>query len=465
MTVDYISNSNEMDSSDEYTSSPRKRSSSDKGKSKRRRGDIVIREGSPDYEDLLNDSDHQLPLALPAPDDVEDNIDERILWPKEDLKTLVDNVSQLLPKNDDKKWSYTNKKINWDIVTFNQYTPDECKAQWDHLTDNLRHFRTLTEIVQDAREFVVNPKASHIKASRAKHPEFPKRPLNPYFRFFLEKRAKLAKKHPEMNAKDLAKVLAERYGNLSEKRKAKLQSQYEQEVIEYKEKLKEFALDHPEFNPPPAQPRSRARARPAKSVEPAKPRTPFQVFLQEKQKKREESVTRKEYFDVLRKLWNDMSDSKRIKWIKKALAEEENFMHEAQAYKEQHPEYEIPVVKILNKAERDLKERNAGRPERPPTTGYSLFAREMMKEVQNYPAKDRVPVIAKKWSEMTQEEKDKWIKQVYEDMLDYNDKLRSYLKTLSPAEREKVLAEEQRNKVPSNENLMKKLTKIVKSKN
>ena len=51
------------------------------------------------------------------------------------------------------------------------------------------------------------------------HPDFPKKPLTPYFRFFMEKRAKYAKIHPEMSNLDLTKILSKKYKELSEKKK------------------------------------------------------------------------------------------------------------------------------------------------------------------------------------------------------------------------------------------------------
>lgn len=53
------------------------------------------------------------------------------------------------------------------------------------------------------------------------HPDFPKKPLTPYFRFFMEKRAKYAKIHPEMSNLDLTKILSKKYKELPEKKKVR----------------------------------------------------------------------------------------------------------------------------------------------------------------------------------------------------------------------------------------------------
>lgn len=59
----------------------------------------------------------------------------------------------------------------------------------------------------------------YFKPLSQKHPDFPKKPLTPYFRFFMEKRAKYAKLHPEMSNLDLTKILSKKYRELPEKKK------------------------------------------------------------------------------------------------------------------------------------------------------------------------------------------------------------------------------------------------------
>lgn len=60
---------------------------------------------------------------------------------------------------------------------------------------------------------------------RQTHPDFPKKPLTPYFRFFMEKRAKYAKIHPEMSNLDLTKILSKKYKELPDKKKVRAGSQ------------------------------------------------------------------------------------------------------------------------------------------------------------------------------------------------------------------------------------------------
>jgi upstream-binding transcription factor len=61
---------------------------------------------------------------------------------------------------------------------------------------------------------------------KVKHPEMPKKPLTPYFRFFMRKRVAYAKKHPDMSVTELTKELSKKYGSLAEHKKVCTGMQY-----------------------------------------------------------------------------------------------------------------------------------------------------------------------------------------------------------------------------------------------
>lgn len=393
-----------------------------------------------------------MPLPEPEGEDIVQEMVETALWPTDDLQELIERLSKILPKNDTGKYSTTIRKINWDDVTFKNYGANDCKYQWTLIQSKLRHYRTLTELVLDARDYAVNPYHNNITHKKTRHPEMPKKPLTPFFRYFAEKREKYKKKHPEASVTDTAKGLAEKYAALPEKRKAKYKRIYDEEMAKYREQVKIFKLQHPEVE-------LLANAH-KNGMEPSKPKTPFQIFYEEKTKKMAENTSRKENFEFLRKAWGELSDSKRIKWIKKSLDDVERFNMQVKEFRNSHPDFEPPVVKVLNKAEKELKEKMDGKPDRPPASGYSLFSKIKSKDFSHVPAKDRVSLIAKHWAELSQEEKDKFNKQAWEDLIKYNELLEIYLKTVSCEDREKIIAEERRCNVPSMEKLKKNLVKL-----
>ncbi len=54
---------------------------------------------------------------------------------------------------------------------------------------------------------------------QTKHPDMPKKPLTPYFRFFMEKREKYHAAQPNLSMTDLSKVVAAKFHELSDKKK------------------------------------------------------------------------------------------------------------------------------------------------------------------------------------------------------------------------------------------------------
>ncbi|KAI4785893.1 hypothetical protein KUCAC02_037479, partial [Chaenocephalus aceratus] len=117
-------------------------------------------------------------------------------------------IRSLLPDVDAMKYKTTESHFDWEKVGFGLFSGEMCRSKWLKVSTEVRKYRTMTEVIFDATEFVRNPyKGKKLKT----HPEFPKKPLTPYFRFFMEKRAKYAKIHPEMSNLDLTKILSKKY--------------------------------------------------------------------------------------------------------------------------------------------------------------------------------------------------------------------------------------------------------------
>jgi len=397
-------------------------------------------------------------------DDIEDNLSEdgndgKIFeWDIEDITTLINNISQCLSKTDNSKYQTTIEKLDWDKIKFKNHSAESCKEQWTNIMSRLRKFRTMTDLVNDARLWVKQPWNSFKSKQKMKHPDQPKKPLTPYFRYFLKKRPKLKKKHPEMSDTDMAKLVSSQFAELSERKKAKYKAAYEKELVEYRKKMIKFKEEHPEFVISAALSKDFTN-----DQGPVKPKTPFQLFLQEKSKKQDEYYTKKENLDSLRKKWNDISEGKRMKWIKRALADEQRYQKELQDYLRVNPDYEPPQIKLLTKMEKDLKERCEGKPEKPPTSGYSLYSKLMLKEISDCPPKEKMSIIAKRWKELPSEEKESYNKEVRKALTKYIEKFESYINCLPEEEKSKALSES-RVKLPSARKFKKILEEEKESK-
>ncbi|XP_038131346.1 upstream binding transcription factor, like isoform X2 [Cyprinodon tularosa] len=354
-------------------------------------------------------------------------------WTKDDCLTLLERIRSLLPDGDAMKYKTTESHFDWDKVRFGSFTGDMCRQKWLKVSSEVRKYRTMTELLVDAMELVKNPyKGKKLKT----HPDFPKKPLTPYFRFFMEKRAKYAKIHPEMSNLDLTKILSKKYKELPEKKKQKYITEFQQEKEEFEKNMARFREEHPDL-----------MEERKKSDLPEKPKTPQQLWYNHEKKaymKLHPEVSQKELKEVLRRQWSQLSDKRRLKWISKALELQKDYEDSMRVYHEAHPDAnsEDHVRSVLTKAERQLKDKFDGRPTKPPPNGYSLYCAELMVNMKDVPSTERMVLCSKQWKMLTQKEKDMFQKRCEQKKKQYDIDLQRFLESLPEEERERVLSEE-----------------------
>ncbi|XP_067825118.1 nucleolar transcription factor 1 isoform X2 [Heptranchias perlo] len=356
-------------------------------------------------------------------------------WPKEDLLGLLDSMRSIVPSNDVMKFKTSESHMDWNKVTFAHYTAEMCKQKWMEISHEVRKFRTLSELIVDAQEHVRNPyKGKKLK----KHPDFPKKPLTPYFRFFMEKRAKYAKLHPEMSNLDLTKILSKKYKELPEKKKMKYIQEFQKEKEDFERNMAKFREDHPEL-----------LENVKRTDVPEKPKTPQQLwYLHEKKAfmKIHPQATMKDVKEALGKQWSQLSDKKRLKWIGKSLEQRELYEEAMREYVLRHPEQSISVEDLtkntLTKAERQLKDKFDGRPTKPPPNGYSLYCAELMSNMKDIPSTERMVLCSKQWKMLSQKEKDAYQKRCEQKKKEYEINLHRFLLSLPEQEQQRVLSEE-----------------------
>ncbi|XP_070283156.1 upstream-binding factor 1-like protein 1 [Myotis yumanensis] len=179
-------------------------------------------------------------------------------WPKEDIVMLLDLMKNNLPSNDNRTFKTTQSHMDWGKVAFKGYSGEQCKLKWLEISSKIRKYRTLTELVLEAKEHVKN---SYKSKKLKKHPDMPKKPLTPYLRFFKEKRFEYSQMHPKLKNQELTKVMSEKYKELPEEMKLKYIQAFQKEKQEFQKKLVQFKIDHPELVQNPVVPkRSQSRA-------------------------------------------------------------------------------------------------------------------------------------------------------------------------------------------------------------
>lgn len=294
------------------------------------------------------------------------------------------------------------------------------------------------------------------RTGRITHPDKPKKPMTPYLRYFTEKRAAYKEANPDLNPTELSKFMATQFSQLSEKKRAKYRRKYDAEMAEYRDKLTQFRADHPNFFPKASNNSAKAA-----HVGPEKPKKPFQIYLASRLKKFNDQDL-KTATEAIKLAWNNLAESKQMKWIKKSLKDQARYESELAEYCQEHPLFEPPKIRsTLNKSESKLNDKAEGRPERPPASGYILYSRIMMSELTDVPAKEKVVMIAKRWKELTEAERAKYNAKAQKCQSKYVEKFDAYLQQLPEEKREHVLAE-QKLKLPSEKRLQQKKQTVRK---
>ncbi|GAB6018888.1 hypothetical protein CHUAL_000546 [Chamberlinius hualienensis] len=382
-------------------------------------------------------------------------------WPNEELTMLIDRLQMIMPKNDSIKFTTQMEKIDWDTVRFGDRTAIECKTKWAQIITKLRRYRTMTELVNDAKVWSKRPWTTFNNAkSKNKHPDLPKKPLTPYFRYFLEKRAKYSGEHPSMSMTELAKYLAKKFAELADKKKQKYKDSYERENEIYKQQMEKFKEEHPDmFNDDGRSggnhlsgvsvggAGSGSKSGP-KIAGPPKPRTAMQLFLAEKMNKHTnlDLSDKKEYEDKYRQQWKNLSDNKRVKWIRKAISEEQRYTATLQQLCLDNPDFKLENVKsVISKAEKELLEKVEGKPEKPPNSGYSLYSKKMLKELKDIPSKEKMGEISRRWKELPEKERQQYTQEALNATEKYHKDYANYLASL-PEDAVRRLEEEKNRK-------------------
>ncbi|KAL0993262.1 hypothetical protein UPYG_G00105350 [Umbra pygmaea] len=355
-------------------------------------------------------------------------------WLQEDLLNLLEAMKVNLPPKDATKYKTTESHLDWEKVAFNSFTGEMCKKKWNELSKEVRKFRTLTELIFEAQDVLRNPyKGKKLK----KHPDFPKKPLTPYFRFFIEKREKYAKLHPEMSNLELTKILSMKYRELPDKKKKKYVEDFQKEKEMFAHTMLKFREEHPDLVENMAKNTSNV---------PEKPRTPQQLWFSHEKKaflKIHPDATTKDIKDSVGKQWTQLSDKKRLKWIAKSLEQYKSYEEKMKGLIQVNPEMSMPFARsTLTKAERQLKDKSDGRPDKPPPNGYSMFCAELMSSMKDVPSTERMVMCSQQWKLLKQNEKDAYQKRCEQRKKDYEIEMNRFLCSLSEEEQQRVLGEQ-----------------------
>ncbi|XP_002822391.4 upstream-binding factor 1-like protein 1 [Pongo abelii] len=165
-------------------------------------------------------------------------------WSNTDLLRLLECMQNNLPSDDNSTFSSTQSHMDWGKVAFKNFSGEMCRLKWLEISCNLRKFSTFKELVLETKKCV---KKMNKSQKCRNHPDFPKRPLTAYNRFFKESWPQYSQMYPGKRSQELTKILSKKYKELPEQMKQKYIQDFQKEKQEFEEKLARFREEHPDF--------------------------------------------------------------------------------------------------------------------------------------------------------------------------------------------------------------------------
>lgn len=82
------------------------------------------------------------------------SLDNQGLWSEKDILKLLECMEHNIPSDDSREFKKSQADLNWSKVAFGLFSGEMCKQKWMEISYNLRKFRTLTELVLEAKELM-----------------------------------------------------------------------------------------------------------------------------------------------------------------------------------------------------------------------------------------------------------------------------------------------------------------------
>lgn len=278
-----------------------------------------------------------------------------------------------------------------------------------------------------------------------------------YMLYYSERREDIQREHPHLSMPDVAKICSDEYQKLPEKAKSRYKSRCDEMRRVYEIKLDNFYNAFPQMRPIKTEKSAKSHnhsqhktatnlvraAEPEKPVillpgAPQKPGKPFDLFFAQQLETQPDAGTeRGVLLERARQDWRDMKVKKKAKWIRKAMKEFREYEEKVVDFKSKHPEFNPPSVKsFLTQEEQKILDKYMGRPEKPPSSAYSLFSKEMLNTefIKQFPSKERMSHISEAWKKVTEADKEIYQTQVNEAMNKYKAEYNEWYEALSSEE-------------------------------
>ncbi|XP_068229982.1 nucleolar transcription factor 1-A-like [Palaemon carinicauda] len=286
-------------------------------------------------------------------------------WSVDEELSLIDSLISKLDPKDNAPYMTTLRKINWGNIAIGNRTPEECSEVVNTLIRKISKYKTLSMILQEAKEVASD---SHSRLKKI---------LSAKLRFVLDYCKKHKSEFPSSELRSKANVA---WSELSKKERKYYESMYENEVLKFRK-----AMDLP----------------------PDAPKSPFSIYyFSEIEKGGSQGIELK---NKCRKLFNEMKIDEKIPYILESFKELTTYVSNYKSYKESHPNFDQPMVKLESRKLFEQYFEYLGMPKKV-TSVLSIFHEELKKkgDLTVIESKNFLMKISSMYRELSDERKAKY---------------------------------------------------------
>ncbi|BFZ11146.1 hypothetical protein BsWGS_14185 [Bradybaena similaris] len=349
-------------------------------------------------------------------------------WTVEEKKKLLNAVVEMGGSNNTKSYKTVESSLKWENIQVDGKSAEECKAMYQKLIGKVRRYRTMQEIIADALVHVDDPGKLAFE-----YPDMPKKPPT-VFSLFVMKRSK---KFPDVKGTKRMTVFANDWNELSDAKKEKFKKKYLKLKRKYEEELEIFRQNHPDCPLPGTNSTSRPN-----------PPLPSKLFIEsriEKAKSKHPELSNAEIVKILMNKYKELSDKKKLKWIKRAMRCRQTYQDQVDVYLAHNPKPTMkPAVLHLSKEEERIWHSSRGKPvPAPPKNLFSYFCNTKRDTLLHLGISEQSRELASLYHKLTEEEVSDLTKAFKKEVEEYVQAYNHYYNSLPEEEKSEEKAPEE----------------------
>ncbi|GFR62075.1 nucleolar transcription factor 1 [Elysia marginata] len=350
-------------------------------------------------------------------------------WTQEEQTLLLKKVLEMV--GDKVSFASAKSKVQWDKLGLNGRSAEECEKMFISLTLEIRKFRLVSEIVEEASSNI--QKGFSVKSCQEMFPDFPKKPPTVINLYAADHQAEFE----NIDNKDRFRMMNQKWRDLPEKEKESYKKKFNKKLKKYDKKLEEFKRNHPTVIVRGlGNPSAKGAARVAAPVLP-NPVALYAKNVKPKLQAKHPELNAKELQTKCTSKYQKLSDNKKLKWILEAQDQLSEYKTQCDAYLQEKPDAKLkPPALSLSKEDKKILDRHEGKPTAPPNNIFLYFCGNTDVDA-SLTLKDRSKKYSQLYRELSSDEQAKLREEYHKVVQTYIDEFSKFYSSLT-AEKQKT---------------------------